>query len=332
MNISPFLLVGGMAVSLLAETVYTIPQGYTEVTIAGASSAGETKLTAISATLLQDVAYSGAVTIGAYTDSQAASVAGASWTVTQWTDEPHLAYLSVAGNAAEKAFLILENTTSGGLTLAAESDLLVNFPASSTIKIRKANTLSSIFSSGASDIDGADRIYIWDNGKEGGPGWSTFRYSSIGGGNWVNVTASSLANDMVVYPDEGIFVQRAVTTDIQLKLFGEVPSVPQVASIEGTGFLSSRVPVNTELQNLGIQGSNWVAGDRVYIWNADGDVWEAHRYTDLGGGLWLDILRGALSSKQIITPNSAVFVVRESETAAGDGEITTTLPYDLTAE
>jgi|TARA_B110000037_G_scaffold220283_1_gene287514 hypothetical protein len=332
MNKFPLLFSVAMSLPLLAETVYTIPQGYTEVTIAGASSAGETKLSAISATLLQDVAYSGAVTIGAYTDSQAASVAGASWTATQWTDEPHLAYLSVAANAAEKAFLILGNTTSGGLTLAAESDLLVNFQASSTIKIRKANTLSSIFSSGASDITGADRFYIWDNGKEGGPGWSNFFYSSAGGGNWVNVTAGSLANDMVVYPDEGIFVQRAVTTDIKLKLFGEVPSVPQVASIEGTGFLSSRVPVNTELQNLGIQGASWETGDRVYIWNADGGVWQAHRYTDLGGGFWIKILTNTVSSTQIITPSSAVFVVRESETAAGNGEITTTLPYDLTAE
>ena len=56
------------------------------------------------------------------------------------------------------------------------------------------------------------------------------------------------------------------------------------------------------------------------------------RYTDLGGGFWIKILTNTVSSTQIITPSSAVFVVRESETAAGNGEITTTLPYDLTAE
>lgn len=330
---------------LSAETIYTVPQGYTKVSVAAGSVADGPKLTAISATLLQDVEFSGPVTIGAFTDAvdpgpdtQAATVEGITWTATRWTAEPHLAYLTLAddpGNAdgippAEKAFLILGNTPSGGLTLAADSDLLANFPVSSTIKIRKANTLSSLFASGAAGIDAADRVFIWDNGKDGGPGWSSFRYSSTGGGNWVNITESSLANNMVVFPDEGLFVQRTADTDLILTLFGEVPAAPQVGSVEGIGFLSSRVPMNTELQNLGLQDSSWQAGDRVYIWNPLGDTprWEAHRYSTTGGGIWIDILNSVPSSSKIITPSSAVFVVRENGVTPGNGEVITELPYD----
>lgn len=354
MKISKILTILALIAPLCAETVYTIPQGYTKVTIAGSSSVGETRLTAISATLLQDVAFSGAVGIGAFTsapdpeapDSQAATVADVTWTATQWTDEPHLAYISLAddaGNAdglppGEKAFFILGNTVSGGLTLAADSDILVNFPASTTIKIRKANTLSSIFTSGAAGLVGADRVFIWNNEKAGGPGWSSFRYTSAGGGNWIDIENNSAANGMVVYPDEGIFVSRTDTTDVVLTLFGEVPAVPQVASIEGTGFLSSRVPVNTELQNLGIQGASWATGDRVYIWKPVGDMddptprWEAHRYLTAAGGIWLDIVANEVSSNRVIAPDSAVFVDRVAPTATGAGEVTTVLPYDPFAE
>ena len=344
MKILPLLLTSALVGSLAADTVYTIPQGYTKVTISGASAVGEKKLTAISATLLQDVEYSGALTIGSFNDNpdpdadtQSASVSGVTtWAADEWTSVPHLAYVTEAddlNNAdgeppAEQAFLIMGNTTNGGLTLAATSDMTVNFPANSTVKIRKANTLSSIFASGVQNVNENDRVFIWDDSSNS---WVSFNYIPDGPGLWIG--PAGLSNDMVVFPEEGLFYSRTVTTDLELTLFGEVPAAPQLASIEGSGFLSSRVPVNSTIGNLGVENSNWNADfDRLYVWKPDDGDWDSYNFIPIPGqaGLWLK--GGAPSNDDVVAAGSAVFLLRQTENAAGTGQVKTELPYNPFAE
>ncbi|MCH1419115.1 MAG: hypothetical protein L7W40_02335, partial [Akkermansiaceae bacterium] len=100
---------------LNAETIYTIPQGYTKVVIAAASSDVEPTITGISVTLLNDLEFASSATInsdysaGPASGAQTLTVTGQNWSQDQWTSQPHLAYITDA-DGAEEAFLISSNT------------------------------------------------------------------------------------------------------------------------------------------------------------------------------------------------------------------------------
>lgn len=339
------LIASALTLSSLAQTVYTIPQGYTRVTLEGDSSPDSTPFSVFSVTLLQDVEFSGLAALGSFADApdtQTLTVPGVTWTADQFTTEPHIAYVSVADDAnnadgiapAEKPFLILDHTQTGGLTLSTDSDLSTEFPSNSAIKIRRANTLKTLFNSVEAEIDGADRVYLYDEETDA---YSTFRFVSGGGGLWINLDGNTNATNMVVFPEEGLFYGRAGETPLTLTLFGEVPSAPQIATVPGNGFLSSRVPVDTTLIDLGIQDSGWQVNDRLFIWDptatdAGGNLqpsFTAHRFVTSGGGIWIDISDNSNATNKTISANSAVYIVRASPQGAGEGIITTGLPYSV---
>ncbi|MDA7882081.1 hypothetical protein N9A94_07220 [Akkermansiaceae bacterium] len=321
--------------------VYTIPEGYTKVDIAAAASASEPTLTSISVTLLNDLDHSSAVTVnndfaGAPTNAQTLSVSGiTTWTATQWTATPHLAYIADE-NGAEEAFFITANSTTGDLTLSTSFDLLGDkdptaavvsrFPISTTVKIREANTIAGIFSSSFADFVPDDRVYVWD-----GSAWVTFQ-KNFNQSAWA-LSDNLFGNDgqTVIYPDEGIFVQRSALSAIELSLFGEVPAVPQISTITKTNFISTRVPVATTLAGLGVNDANWTFDDRLYIWN--GSSWDTYQTSPFIGGAWA--AAGALTTNVDSTPvsaNSAVFVTRSNELSGEEGIVTAPLPYDPFAE
>jgi len=332
MKLAPFFLAATMTLPSYGETVYTIPKGYTKVNITDADGSGS-KLTSISATLLQDVESSGSVTLGAFTnnadpakDLNDLSVSGVTWAVDEWTLEPHIAYISVQddlNNAdgiapAEEAFLITANTAGGGITVETTFDLANKFPATTSIKIRKANTVASILNSltaGSATFQSADRVFVLN-----GTAWQSLRLLS---GTWRDADSlTTIVDGMVIFPEEGIFIQRTGTGAMDLVLFGEVPAAPQIATIEANGFLSSRFPVGTTLANLGLQDSNWQSADRVYVW--DGSTWLSNRFLS---GTWRnsDSLT-QITDALIISASTAVFVSRSAGIAGSGGGVTTALP------
>lgn len=336
----PILSSLAIAFPIAAETVYTIPQGYTKVTVAAADEAGSSKLTAISASLLQDVEYSGSASLGAYTagnTSQKLDVSGATWSVGQWTtagpaSSPYLAYVSVAddpGNAdgiapAEEAFLINANNTTGELTIETSFDLASRFPASTTVKIRKANTLDSFFGSQSASFGGNDIVYIWN-----GSAWSSFQYV---GGQWttINDPFADVGPITVIHPDEGVFISRAETSPVVVTLFGEVPSAPQIATISGVSFLASRFPIATSLKDLGVATTSWTGNDILYIWDQDASPvakWDSYQYN---GGQWTTVNDPFTSVDDTEIPaNSAVFVSRSTEITGANADTTAILPYTI---
>ncbi len=339
MKKSIILLLTASALSLNAQNVFTIPQGYTKITIAGASG-GDPQFTALSSTLMKDVEYSGAVTLGSFsagTGSQTLTVSGVTWTADQWTSEPYLAYVQgedtdLTDNLGgpEMAFLVQGNTTSGSLTLSTNADISTLIANPSSVKIRKATTLKTLFSSSEDQIFGADRLYVFNTATRV---WDSFRFQN----NWINIKKSELANDMVIFPDEGMIYQRSAPGDIVLTVFGEVASSPQLASIQGMGFMSTRVAVETTLGTLSIQDSSWQPNDRVYIWNRDANppAWQSHRYltnATTGESFWLKISTSERSTDDLIPGDSAVFVLRASDTSPSNGAIEAKLPYDPFAQ
>ena len=324
---------------LNAETIYTIPQGYTKVTIAAASSDIEPTITGISVTLLSDLEFAASAIINndygtdPSNSTQTLAITGQNWSSDQWTRQPHLAYIT-DGDGAEEAFLISSNTDNGQLTLLTTFDLLGDkdseapgiqnrFPSSTTVKIRGANTIGSIFSSKIAEFAADDRVFVWDGSE-----WLSFQKNGFG--NWA--LASNLfgnENDTVIFPDEGMFILRSATSAIELTLFGEVPAVPQISTITKTKLLSTRIPVETTLAELGINDSLWKSDDRLYIWN--GSSWDA--YLVNGFGNWAPANNQFGNSNTLaIAANTAIFVNRETEVDGAEGIISAPLPYDPLSE
>lgn len=345
MKFVPFILAATMALPCYGETVFTVPQGYTKVTIGSPATNGQSQLTAISATLLKDVEFSGAVTIGAFTDNedplfdtQALSASGVTWTASQWTPSPYLAYIAVqddANNAdgiapAEEAFLITANTTGGGLTLETSFDLTSRFPASTTVKIRKANTLNSFFGTSSASFAGSDIVYIWSGSK-----WDSFQFVAGAPGYWASTTDgfTDVGDITIIHPDEGLFVSRTVNSDITLTLFGEVPVAPQISTIVASSFVSSRFPINTTLGDSGIANAAWNASDLLYIWNSAASPapkWDAFQFISGTPGYWASTTDGFTPVDNTVIPaNSAVFVARSSPISAQNGGTTSALPYTI---
>ena len=80
-----------MLLPLHAEIIYTIPQGYTKVAIAAASSDIEPTITGISVTLLNDLEFASSATINSDYDAdpadgtQTLAITGQNWSQDQWT-------------------------------------------------------------------------------------------------------------------------------------------------------------------------------------------------------------------------------------------------------
>lgn len=331
-----------------AQTVYTSPQGYSRITIAAADAPGESKLTSISASLMSEAGFSGAATLGTYTnlpdpspDTQTVNVTNVTWAANQWTTEPHLAYLSVADDAnnadginpAEEAYLIIGHSTNGELTLECEFDLSTRFPANTTVTIRKAITLDSFFGDSSSSFAANDLVYLWSGSK-----WDSYQWVGGGSGYWAATTDgfTDVGSSTVIYPDEGLFISRTATSDIQVTIFGEVPVAPQISTIKGASFVASRYPIDTTILDTGIANENWTASDLLYVWNQDAlpaPKWDSYQFVPGAPGYWAATTDGFTPvNDTLIRANSAMFVVRANSVGAENGATISNLPFDPNAQ
>lgn len=338
MKYLPLLSSCVLASSVCAETVFTIPQGYTRITIEAAPSSGQTALTSISATLLADTSFSGTGTLGNHSGtSQTLNVNSATWSTDQWTSNgAYLAYITAEDpdtndniNAPEEAFLITGNS-SNTLTLNSPANLTAattsgtqRFPTNTTVKIRKAYTIGTIFGETPEAValqqfpvsSFADNVFVWN-----GSNWVTYFFS---GTAWQRDTTEGAPDpaDDVIFPDEGVFLLRRGTTPIQLTLFGEVPSAPQISTIAGEALqlVASRFPVDTPIENYGFSEiEGWARfpvssfADTVFRWN--GSDWATYFHN---GTEWeLETLSSnTFTIDDPIPANTALFISRRS---AGD--------------
>ncbi|MCP5537787.1 MAG: hypothetical protein H7A51_16325 [Akkermansiaceae bacterium] len=311
--------------SLQAQTV-TDPVGVVKITIAGAPSVGQSKLTAISATLRGAIEHQGTATsVGSFaTNSQPLNTGVTTWTAAQWTTVPHLCYIENAAGAEEAYLITGMDETTGVLTLSTTFDFTARYTSTPTYRICKAQTLAGIFSNltingSPGNFHGDDRIFLWD-----GSSWNSYSYD---GSQWVNVLDPfTSANDTVVFPSEGIFVKRTQTANITITVNGSVPTTPQVSTIPGPGltFISSNYPVGTTFSTMALQNTNaWGGDDRMFIWN--GSSWDSFLYD---GSNWVNVLDPFTPvDNNPIAPDSAIFVKRNSTSTKVDSAASNPLPY-----
>ena len=342
MTVLRLFLTCALIAPICAETVYTVPQGYTKLTIPAATDASTPSLSVISATLLNDVEFSGQITIeddyDADPDNDSATTQGAqtitatgtAWTADEWTTDAHLAYL-INSSGSEEAFLITSHTATT-LTIDARFDLLADsrFSASTTIKIRKANTVGSILGTTETPFTPLDRVFLWT-----GSDWQAL-VAVVGNWRFLGGPSNNQnANDAVVFPEEGIFVQRSETTDATLTLFGEVPALSQASTVPGASsqFVSTRFPVGDSptgirLDALGIELiPDWSPLDRAYFWT--GTEWQtlvfaASNWRYLGGDN-----NGQIADNLLVPPSSALFLTRASAGTGSESPLNVPLPYTM---
>ncbi|MBC8148165.1 MAG: hypothetical protein H8E96_00625 [Verrucomicrobiaceae bacterium] len=335
MNFIAPLLSFSLCLPLLGQAVFTTPEGYTKIPIAAGTAGGPT-LTAISATLLNGLEHSSGATVVANfaTNEQDVTVTGATWTANQWTGVPYLAYLTNT-SGSEEAFLIASHTADT-LTLSTTFDFLsaTRFPASTTVTIRKANTVNSILGAPSTPFTTNDRVFIWEDGT-----WVTL---ATFGGNWAYFSGPNLgdsATDAVIFPEEGIFVQRAELTAAELTLFGEVPSAPQASTVAGASsyFVSTRFPVGDtptvnptgmRLQDLSIHDiPGWSTSDRAYFW--DGAQWITLAAFGSNWAYFSGPNVGNSANDLVIPANSALFLTRASVGTESASPLNVPLPYTV---
>lgn len=352
-------LIGVISMASLAtgQVVYTQPAGYARVTVDAAPAAGQTSLSAISATFLGKLAFNGVATInsdfdadpdndaGTNDSAQTISLTGATLTAGQLTSKPHLIYLPNE-NGAEEAFLITSHDTAGNVTVSTTFDLLAvpdagtgltsRFPASLMGEIREAHTIGSLFGATAVEVPFktgflsvlADNLYLWN-----GSGWVTYFHD---GNEWIRIGGSGgSAVDDVVFPDEGIFVLRRDTTDAVIRFFGDVPTKPQVSTVPGAGLtlISTRFPVPTTIDKMGFENlPNWKKffissnADRVFAFV--GQSWITYFHD---GTSWQIIAPSGsgLSVTDPLPANSALFVSRLATDEALNSGAEHELPYPI---
>jgi hypothetical protein len=156
---------------------------------------------------------------------------------------PHFVKLTESGDDDEgRVFLITDNNATR-LTLdtsrLANTETLQNILQTDfSVEVVPAPTLASVFGRTASDldlnpatsswsIDGADFVYLYDNGYV--PYFYMPYYSSAWPAGWYSHTNyyAGLSNDKVLYPDEGFILAKRTSGTLTLDFDGGVSSSEQ---------------------------------------------------------------------------------------------------------
>jgi uncharacterized protein (TIGR02597 family) len=333
-----------LTAALPAQTVQTIPVGFNTATVTAAPNASTPSSTVVSVPFYQIASFQGA--ISTVDSSNQISFSGTTFTSTL-TAPPYLARLKT-GTSVGRFFLVtsftntqltLDTATAGyTLTTGSPSTTQAQVAVGDSVEILPANTLGTLFPSGAPFQTGpsssqADNVYIWN-----GTTWDVFFHN---GTNWKKTANFGNFETKPVLPDQGLFIVRRGTSPLNLTFLGTVSSTTERTDFPGAGssFKSNRFPVDATLAGsatsttypLNLQSlPNWQSGasaaaaDNVYIWN--GTTWDVFFYN---GTNWKKTANFGTFDNQKVLLGSAMFIVRRSTAAGSNSTLVQTLPYTL---
>jgi uncharacterized protein (TIGR02597 family) len=318
-TVSCISLIAGMAMAH-ADAVST-PVGFIKLTFPASSTS------TLSLPLQHNAVAVGPISgVGATTLSDSKST----WTSGQFavTGKPYFVKM-LTGKAAGRYFLITGNTGTQ-LTVDTGGTSLVGVVAvGNRYQICAGKTLGSLFGTSSvsflknADYTLADNVTLWSGSK-----WETYYHN---GTSWRRKGYSTVQNNVVLYPDEGISIIRRGTTPLTMVFLGEVSMVSEQTKFVGPAstYAANRYPVDVTLGSLGFLSlPNWKSSsdssyaDIVYI--RQGTKWVSHWHN---GSFWRKGSSTASQNNAIIPTGSGYQVIRKSSSAGVDPFATQTKPY-----
>jgi uncharacterized protein (TIGR02597 family) len=250
--------------SLPAAEVVSQPVGFLRVVIPAGM------VTSFSIPLqTSPLAVGAATAIGTSTMSDSTAV----WTTGQFSlvGKPYFVKF-VSGPATGRYFLITGNTANQLTIDTRGANLTTAVAIGNRYQISAGRTLGSLFGTSAvpflsnSSITLADNLRLWS-----GSAWETYWHN---GSSWMRYGQSTVQNNVVIYPDEGMEIIRRGTSALTITIAGEASMITEQTEVIGsaTTFAANRYPVNVTLKNLGLLSlPNWIfstnsaAADRVQV-------------------------------------------------------------------
>ena len=289
--------------SINAQSVSTVPVGYTTVTINGSPDGSVPAFTAVSAGLQNEALYRGSITSDAnsavLTDSNANNTANA-YAATDAAGNPSY-FVQIMSGANEG--LILDIVANNANTYTTGSDLTGLVSSGDRYAIKAYPTLSNIFGANneagltsGGDFLNSDLIYLMST--DGAASFATYYYQTdttgfFGGNGWrvVGDSYTDMSN-VVVAPDDGLMVRRISTGDLSVVVSGSVNVVKHSRDLPaGFSLVAYPFPVDVTLGDSGIYTSSngYVSesdssnSDVVYIIGSDGIFKTYYYQTDASG-------------------------------------------------
>lgn len=312
-------------------TATTVPVGFITKTIpAGPSS------TPVSIPLYQTADFQSSVAAAPAPGSSDITLTSAAFSANQFTATPHL--VRVKSGALTGKFWTISTHSANTLTVAEPNGGVVNLTGlvlGDSCEILPANTLGTVFGSAtpiaglgvgtsAGGVD-VDNVLVWN----GGTGtFDTYFYHS-GNSRWQK--GISNATNVILFPDDSVFLVRKVASTLAFTTMGTVPSTTERTELFGAAnnFVSNRFPVDLTLGTSGIENTpGWVKGtsanqsDTVLLWNAGTGSWDTYFFHS-GNSRWQKGISNATAAA--VPAGSGLFIVRLAGTS--NAVLTQNLPY-----
>lgn len=231
--------------------------------------------------------------------------------------------VQVTTGSKNGTYAVIQSNTAGVITVLPQTPTdLDGLADGDSLTIRKAWTASTLIPT-ASVPDGV-QISLFD-AAAGVDISSTITLEKIGT-NWINITASELGNDFVLYPGESFLLVNYSGTDVaSLVVDGEVPRTNSVVtlstSVDGSqdtrfSFVS---PVTQEIQNAGFPAED---GDQVLVFDEDAvEITKSPLVTlEKNGPNWINITDSVLGNDYPLVGGRG-YVYRRINASAGGSDI-----------
>lgn len=313
--------------ALAQTTATTVPVGFITKTIPAAVDPNNPSNAALSIPLYATAVFTSSV--ASVDSANSFTMTSAAWTVNQFTAVPHLVRIKSGANVGK--FFLISGNSANQLTVVLPPSVptLVGFlSVSDSCEVLPANTLSSVFGATAPSLvtgatsSVADNVLLWS-----GVTWDLYFNN---GTNWRKVGSFANQNNVVIFPDDGLFVSHRGAVDANLTFMGTVPSTAESTDLPGAGanFISNRFPTDATLLSMGLQTSpGWVTGatasvsDNVYIWNVALGTWDLFFHN---GASWRKVGSFANQNTAPVAAGTSLYV---SRVAAAPSVLTQALPY-----
>ncbi|MBI3416482.1 MAG: TIGR02597 family protein [Verrucomicrobia bacterium] len=309
--------------SLLAQ-VATEPSGFITLDIHGTGGVGSSALSFIALGMTRPVEFRGTMeSAGSFTvtDNQA------TWVDNQFNGNNGLYFLELASGTHAGLMTDIVATTAATKSLTVADDLSGIVLGGETYKIRKHWTLASVFGSadesglGGGNSTTADEILIYDPVQSV---YATYYYRTIAPVGWrSSADAFTDQAGAKIELTKGIIIKRKQTSDLGVKLFGDVKLGYTAARIQtgvnivanvyctdtltlGNSGLYTGDPVN------GVAGGTSVTGDQVLLYNGTGYATYYFKTNTLGGAGWRSISDFFTDAANTIIPHGTSVVIQRT--------------------